>query len=220
MVLDTAPAVDMVKVSTSDLRALAVDLARASGDTVWQSEIIDELFAKLNDVDDLPVSELLLRAGGIRLLNAPTGVGKSVLTRLLAIHLAGEGIPVAIVVGTIHEALTTAERISDEVENARRLTRDIEDDLSALSMPQRYVALVSPRRLEEKASQAAARGAWDRFDRLGYGCSLAALVVDCLPLTAPNEPCTSLRHRALPGNDGPAPASGDSAGKYVDHSLV
>ncbi|RBO96901.1 ATP-dependent DNA helicase [Nocardia puris] len=199
VVLDTAGKVDDVKVSPAELKALANHLAQVSGSSPWQSGIIEELFDKLRDVDDLPVTELLLRAGGIRLLNAPTGVGKSVLTRLLAVHLARQGVPVAIVVGTIHDALSTAEQIADEENTARRLTTSIEHDLAVLGTPARCVALVSPRRLEEKATQAAERGEWDRFDQLGYGCVLPALTVDGPPPAAPDEPCTSLR--ALPEPD-------------------
>lgn len=213
VVLDTAGKVDSVKVSPADLKALANHLAKASGTSPWQCGIIEELFDKLRDVEDLPVTELLLRAGGIRLLNAPTGVGKSVLTRLLAVHLARQGIPVAIVVGTIHEALTTAEKIAQEEDNARRLTADIEDDLAALGTPARCVALVSPRRLDEKATQAAERGEWDRFDTLGYGCVLPALMVDGPPPTAPDEPCTSLRVRPASGEGETSPAAKGKRGK-------
>ncbi|HEX5117826.1 MAG TPA: hypothetical protein VFW65_21800 [Pseudonocardiaceae bacterium] len=214
VVLNTAGKVDAVKVSPADLKALANHLATASGMSPWQSDIIKELFDKLRDIENLPVTELLLRAGDIRLLNAPTGVGKSVLTRLLAVHLARQSIPVAIVVGTIHEALTTAEKIAREEDNARRLTAGIEADLAALGTPSRCVALVSPRRLEEKATQAAERGEWDRFDTLGYGCFLPALMVDGPPPTAPDEPCTSLRARPASGEEETSPVTKEKRGKF------
>ncbi|WP_280471644.1 hypothetical protein [Nocardia cyriacigeorgica] len=74
VVLETAGKVDDVKVSPAELKVLANHLAQVSGNSPWQSGIIQELFDKLRDVNDLPVTDLLLRAGGIRLLNAPTGV--------------------------------------------------------------------------------------------------------------------------------------------------
>ena len=201
VVLETARRVDAVKVNPSDLKSLAHQLAEASATSPWRSDIIKKLFEGLRDVEDLPVTELPLRAGGIRLLNAPTGVGKSVLTGLLAVHLARQGIPVAIVVGTIHEALTTAEKIAHEEDDARRLTADVEDALVTLGTPARCVALVSPRRLHEKAVLAAERGEWDRFDTLAYGCALPALMVDGPPPTPPDEPCSSLRARPTSGEE-------------------
>lgn len=206
VVLNTAGTVDAVKVSPAELKTLADQLAKASGDKLWRTGIIHELFDKLRDVEDLPVSELLLRAGGIRLLNAPTGVGKSVLTRLLAIHLGRQGIPVAIVVSTIHDALTTAEDIAGQEDNARRLAATLQGDLAALAAAglgthARCVTLVSPRRLTEKAGLAAERGEWDRFDALGYGCTLPAFTVDGPSPVAPDEPCTSLRPRPTVDED-------------------
>ncbi|CAM3906221.1 hypothetical protein KIPE111705_30850 [Kibdelosporangium persicum] len=179
IVLDTTPPVAEVTVKPEELRRLADEIATRRGERPWQARVLHELFAGLRTDNDVPVHELLLRPGGIRLLNAPTGVGKSVLIRLLALHLARSGVPVAIVVGTVHEAMETADKISS--------------DLQTLDLPRRCTALVSPRRLAEKAAQAADRGQWARFDTLAYGCALSALVVDGPQPVAPDEPCTGLR---------------------------
>jgi hypothetical protein len=194
VVLDTTPALPSIKISLADLQDLAAELGRADA-TTWRTPLVDELFAKLRDAGDLPVSELLLRAGGIRLLNAPTGVGKTVLTHLLAIYLKRLHIPVAIVVGTIDDAASTAEKIEQEIAAAHRLSASIQGSLQTLEDGGRCVALVSPRRLQEKATTAADRGDWDRFDKLAYGCALTSLVVDGPPPAAADEPCTSLRRQ-------------------------
>ncbi|WP_018687001.1 hypothetical protein [Actinokineospora enzanensis] len=182
--LHTTPPVRDLTVTPARLRRLAAKVAERNGEDPWQVRVLDGLFAGLRDDTDLPVRELLLRPGGIRLLNAPTGVGKSVLIRVLALHLAECGIPVAIVVGTINEAMNTADKLTQ--------------DLLALGMPQRCAALVSPQRLAGKSKQAAARGQWDRFDALAYGCALAASVVDGPQPNASDEPCTRLRAEVEP----------------------
>ncbi|AIG77357.1 Hypothetical protein AJAP_22510 [Amycolatopsis japonica] len=177
--LDTTPFLGDLAVKTGQLLQLAAEIAQCRGEKNWQEEVLRELFAGLRDDEDVPVAELLLRSGRTRLLNAPTGVGKSVLIRLLAEHLARSGIAVAIVVGTVHEALETVGKITG--------------DLRVLQSPRSCRALVSPRRLAEKAEHSAKRGQWDRFDALGYGCALTALVVDGPQPLAPDEPCTGLR---------------------------
>lgn len=191
----TSARMDTIDVDPADLKALAVHLARVTGRSPWEADKIEELFAGLRDAQDDPVTILKLNAGRLQLLNAPTGVGKSVLTRLLATHLARRGIPVAIVVGTIRDALTATESIAEheDAEATKQLAGDIQDDLAALGTPVRCHALVSPRRLHDQALLAAQRDEWARFDRVGYGCHLLPLIVDGPPPTPADEPCTALR---------------------------
>lgn len=179
VVVGTAPAVAQVRATSEELRKLAQRIAELHKQEPWRVHRLDELFGSLQDSEGAAVQELLLEPGGIRLLNAPTGVGKSVLMRLLAIHLADTGVPVVLVVGNVNEAVETAEKINK--------------DLPVLGKPLTCGVLVSPRRLAEKAEQAADRGEWDRFDTLGYGCTLAGLMVDGPQPVVGDEPCTGLR---------------------------
>lgn len=179
VVVSTSPAVPGVRADWDELRKLAQRITEKHGQEPWRVELLDGLFAELQDGEGTVVEELLLTAGGIRLLNAPTGVGKSVLMRLLAIHLAEAGVPVMLVVGNVNEAVETAEKINE--------------DLPVLDKQVTCTALVSPRRLAEKAEQAADRSKWDRFDTLGYGCTLAGLMADGPQPVAGDEPCTRLR---------------------------
>ncbi len=192
LVVNTAPSLESVTVAMVDLFDLADELDAAGGGSPWQRRVLEGLCKGLKNTDDIAVSELLLRAGRIQLLNAPTGVGKSVLTRLLAIHLARRGVPVVIVVGTINEAQNAAETIQEQDDNARQTARDLNSDLAALGSRLRCATLISPHRLHEKAVAAASREEWDRYDRLAYGCTLPALLVDGPPPEPGNEPCTSL----------------------------
>ncbi|MCP2241321.1 hypothetical protein [Lentzea aerocolonigenes] len=179
VVVATASAVKDVPVAREQLRQLAQRITEWHKHEPWRVERLDELFKGLQDNEGAAVTKLFLEPGGIRLLNAPTGVGKSVLMRLLALQLADDGVPVVLVVGKVNEAVETAEKINE--------------DLPVLGKPVSCTALVSPRRLAEKAEQAADRGNWERFDTLGYGCTLAGLMVDGPHPLAGEEPCTGLR---------------------------
>lgn len=179
IIVSTSPAVSRVRADREELRKLAQRIAGKHRKEPWQAEILDGLFAGLQDSEGAAVRELLLEPGEIRLLNAPTGVGKSVLMRLLAIHLADAGVPIVLVVGNVNEAVETAEKINE--------------DLRVLGKPVTCTPLVSPRRLAEKAEQAADRGKWKRFDTLGYGCTLSGLMADGPQPVAGDEPCTGLR---------------------------
>jgi len=206
IVITTAPAADMVKIGKEDLFALADELDAAGRGNPWQRNLLETLFDGVKEADDVPVSDLLLRSGKIRLFNAPTGVGKSVLTRLLAIHLARRGIPVAIVVGTINEAQNTADSIAKQDAHARQTGADLSEDLRALGSSLRCATLIAASRVHEKAVHAASRDEWDRFDRLAYGCALPAWLVDGPPPEHGNEPCTSLLPQPRP--DDPATKGG------------
>jgi len=190
----TAPAHREFKVTRQELKDLARELDRAREQS-WRYDIVSGVLAGLRDGENLPVEELAARAGRLHILNAPTGVGKTVLNRLLAIHLALGGIRVCLVTTNINEALNTEA--------------DIWADLSALARQPggralSCAALVSVHRMHGKAVSAAALGDWARADELGYGCALRAYVVDGPLPEHGKEPCTGLRPVARP--DGQAPA--------------
>ena len=194
----TAPAVGEIKVSRQELEDLARELDRARGQS-WRQDVIRGLLAGLRDSEDLPVGQLAARAGRLHILNAPTGVGKTILNRVLAIHLARAGIRVCLVATNINEAL-----------NGKA---DIQADLSVLAQQPGQRApscapLVSAHRMHDKAVTAAAIGDWGRADELGYGCALKVYVVDG-PLPEPGkEPCTGLRQKSPPGSQGSAGGRG------------
>lgn len=190
--IDIASAAATIKVDKQALFDLADEFDTAGRGSMWQRAVLHTLFDGLKNIDDITVSELVLQAGRIQLLNAPTGVGKSVLTRLLAVHLARIGITVAVVVGTIGEAQNAAENIAEQDAQARRAAAEIKADLSALGDPARCAVLITPRRIHEKAVLAASREEWERFDDLAYGCALAPWMVDRPAPEPGNEPCASL----------------------------
>jgi hypothetical protein len=189
----TTPGVAEVKISRQELEDLASEIDHAAGGTPWRQQVVTGLLAGLRDDEDLPVSELTARAGRLRLLNAPTGVGKTVLNRLIAIYLARAGIRTCLTVTNINDALNTES--------------DIKADLAALarqsgSQGPSCGVLMSPRRMYDKVLTAAETGDWDRAGRLGYGCALKSFVVDGLLPPPGEEPCTGLRRPPDPRADG------------------
>jgi hypothetical protein len=207
-VITTVPGVAEVKISRQELEDLAAEIDHAAGGVPWRRKVVSGLLAGLRDDEDLPVSELTARAGQLRLLNAPTGVGKTVLDRLIAIYLARAGIRPCLTVTNINDALNTEA--------------DIKADLAALARQSGVPGLscgvlMSPRRMYDKALTAAEAGDWDRAERLGYGCALKSYVVDG-PLPSPGEePCTDLRQPPAPRADGrPAPRGARHACPWRD----
>jgi hypothetical protein len=151
---------------------------------------VSKLCQRLRTTDGVvSVGGLLdLPAGGTRLLNAPTGIGKSVVMEVVACWMAAYGLVVSIVVPTNTDVL--------------KLTRAVEQDLEALGVTASATALMSPSTLFETTQKVVrTRPAWDptgewTTDRLGYGCALAAAAetesaVDSWAAGA--EPCTTLR---------------------------
>ncbi|MDT0300607.1 DEAD/DEAH box helicase family protein [Streptomonospora wellingtoniae] len=190
--LTTAPALDTLTVAADDLRVFLERSLTTQDGSLWQAEVLHTLLKQLRDHSGAPVAQITLTSGSLRLLNAPTGVGKSVFTRALALYLADQGITVAIAVGTINEALTTEDKIRAEAQEAQFAAEQIERSGTDLGV--QTGVMISPSRLWEKATQAAARDDWDRFDRVAYGCELAAYVTDGPAPHAGQEPCTSLRN--------------------------
>lgn len=98
---------------------------------------VSKLCQRLRTTDGVvSVGGLLdLPAGGTRLLNAPTGIGKSVVMEVVACWMAAYGLVVSIVVPTNTDVL--------------KLTRAVEQDLEALGVTASATALMSPSTLFE-----------------------------------------------------------------------
>src|SRR6266536_354643 len=137
----------------------------------------------LRGSDGAGVIGMDLRAGPLNLLVAPTGTGKSVLTRVAATELARQGHVVVLIV--------------PDVESTLNLVRAIRADTRALGLDLPVVGLMSPRRLvevarrrsdEAPADHSLARWSWGE---VGYSC---LLLIDDGPAWQPGqEPCTDLR---------------------------
>lgn len=217
--LRTAPYRREVTLSRRQVLRLVRRQAAANDRNAWKPGLMARFFDQLLDPEDRKVERLRLPAGKVTVLNAPTGVGKSVLLNAAAPLLArrGKG-PVAVVVGQVHESLTNAERMraaDDELAQhaqAARLRQDDDlvrqtaADLATANPTLKIVPLVSGRRLAEQAERALTQGRERRFDELAYGCDLSAWPIDGLPVRRSAEPCLSLQPaNPAPGQDEPGP---------------
>jgi hypothetical protein len=182
--ITTTPHVAAFEVTVKELTGIAAELDQAWGGQPWREQVMNTILGGLRDDREAPVQELVLAASRLNLLNAPTGVGKTVLMRILAIAAARASTPIALVARDIDDAVAMRDAIAA--------------DAARLSWPARPTApecavLISSRRLHGKALQAADRGDWDRFDQLSYGCALASFVTSGPLPAAGDEPCTGLR---------------------------
>lgn len=157
--------------------------------------------------EDRPLAPVeTLTAGRLQLLLAPTGTGKSVLTSVLSLALAQQGIPVTLVV----------PRVADVWETTFELERDLacldawqtdptSSDEDALPPPSPRKLRVAPlsssrERFQQLAAHMAKPPTWDpsgewALSRVGYACALRAYAEaadDENPLLRGEEPCHGL----------------------------
>jgi hypothetical protein len=193
VVITTAPYLGDFPVTCKDLIEIAAELDRAWCGPPWREGVMANILAGLRNGNGLPIEELLLAAGRLNLLNAPTGVGKTVLMRVLGIAAARAGVPITLVARDIDDAHAIRDGLDADIAKLSWLARIPECAL-----------LLSARRMHEKALLAAELGKWERVDRLGYGCALASFVTSGPPPKPSEEPCGSITR--------PTPADGRNSG--------
>jgi hypothetical protein len=180
-----APTPQQLKVDFDALRttAIRIDKARAGTDTFSLAASLDSFRLHLRNPQGQPASTLNVTAGPLQMLIAPTGSGKSVLTRVAATQWADAG----------HTVLL----LTPNVESTLELVADIRSDLQALGLDYGVAALMSSRRLIEIAEhrsddapddQARARWTWNE---IGYSCLLPN--EEGTPWQPGQEPCTDLQ---------------------------
>ncbi|MBT2539647.1 hypothetical protein J7E99_02705 [Streptomyces sp. ISL-44] len=216
--LRTAPWRREVALSRRQVLRLARRQAATNDRNGWKPGLMARFFDRLLGSDDRRVARLRLPVGKVTVLNAPTGVGKSVLLNAAAPLLVRQGKgPVTVVVGQIHESLSNTERMREADEElsqhaaAERLRQDDDlvrqtaADLAAANPSLKIVPLVSGYRLVEQAERALAQGRDRRFEELAYGCDLSAWPIDGPPVRRSAEPCLSLKPIVAPGQEEPSP---------------
>jgi hypothetical protein len=180
-----AAAPQQLTIDLDDLRALAsrIDKSRSGDDTFSLADSLDSFTRHLRDPYGEPISALNLLAGPLQTMIAPTGSGKSVLTRVAATHWAQAG----------HTVLL----LTPDVESTLELVADIRADLQALDLDHGVVALLSSRRLidvaERRSNDAptdSERARWT-WNELGYSCLLPN--DEGAPWQPGQEPCTDLQ---------------------------
>jgi hypothetical protein len=188
--LRTSEPVPDIPIPAQELIELAALVDDKRDGPAYRAPHVRELCGRLRTDDGLvTVNGLLhLAAGQVRLLNAPTGIGKSVIMEMIGCWIAVNDWVVTIVVPTNVDVL--------------KLTRAIELDLEALASDATVTALISPAALYKTAEAVVyAKPDWDptgewTMHRLGYGCALpaAAETERSVDAWAPgSEPCASLQ---------------------------
>ncbi|MDX3433895.1 hypothetical protein PV664_33985 [Streptomyces sp. ME01-18a] len=165
----TAAAVGQLTLKVQEFLALNRDLDQQAGES-FRSESLEPLFDQLRTGDDVGIGDLLqVAAGDLRVLQAPTGFGKSVLMRSLGSWAQEEGVTLGLAVPTTMAAL--------------KMAYGIEKDLRARGVehPERLVVpLMSPNSMMSALDHVAAESRDRAFikwaeERLGYGCALPSL---------------------------------------------
>lgn len=170
------------------LLSLATDLdAKAAASSIRYVEVLGtSLFPELRVRAGTESfgSSLPIPAGPTNLFVAPTGRGKSVLARVVALDLASRGLPVTLAVPDIKATLQEAHLLADAA--------------SRLEKPLKIVPLNSPsssvKTLQDVLAQPPGhdpQGQWT-LAHLGYFCRLAAYSEGEAPVPG-EEPCSSLR---------------------------
>ncbi|WP_148236040.1 hypothetical protein [Streptomyces xiamenensis] len=166
----TSPAAVQLGLKKKEFLALNKDLDERAGET-FRMESLEPLFDQLRTGDGEHVDDVLsLCAGNLRVLQAPTGFGKSVLMRSLGSWAQEEGVTLGLAVPTTAAALKLAYGIEKDLRSRR------------VAQPERLVVpLMSPHSMMAALDQAAAESRPDRAfikwaeERLGYGCALPSL---------------------------------------------
>ncbi|MGG2463812.1 hypothetical protein ACO0M4_29125 [Streptomyces sp. RGM 3693] len=186
----------------------------------WKPQLLGQFFDRLRDHHGNAIDRLELPAGRLQIVNAPTGVGKSVAMLEIAILAARQRLgPVLVVVPQLSDAFKTTDKLRAIAQH------DLDDDLlDAAGLPARRACdlhitpLITPNRMAEQAGRAVARDRWDRFDQLAHPCDVKAWITHG-PAPAPGEePCLRLR-RVQEGetDDGELTETGPRACPRIDH---
>jgi hypothetical protein len=187
-VLRTHPVVPQVPLDESSLRTLAkrIDAASRPGPK-YEGVAVDGFLGRFKSGDHKQVREF--RAGATTLAVAPTGTGKSVFARLIALHQAAAGVPVCIVVPDIPAVWKEVLRLE-----AAATSADLDLQIAPLSS-WRGLAGHAARHLEHPPAEDPT-GRW-ALERAAYSCHLAAYAEP--PTETPaagEEPCTRLKVKA------------------------
>jgi hypothetical protein len=185
-------------VSSLDTRATStVSLDREALSTLAETddadfdrkEVVENILSslQLSSGDPLPNS-LQLPTGDLRILNAPTASGKSVLSETAALHWANQGDPTAIVVPRNVDVMETSYELDRHAEAA-----DLDLSIVPLFSQRSHHDVLSE--LLEDSDAVDGNESW-LMQKIGYFCELNAYADEEESPPAPgHEPCFRLTDR-------------------------
>ncbi|RFS81426.1 hypothetical protein D0T12_31195 [Actinomadura spongiicola] len=202
--VSTVPYQADLRIPTEELLALAklID-ERFPEDGRYLHRILGQLFDLLQTTDTVsPAEALTLTAGGLEIFNAPTGTGKSVLVRVMAVWFAAHSLRVAIVLPDIKACLAMTWNVREDLAHLHRAGH-IEHEpacahlMSSSGMHDRALKLVSL--INESAD---APGEWGEraerdIDPLAYGCAQKTFLESTGDYPPGREPCLSLHGQSV-----------------------
>ncbi|GLW19823.1 hypothetical protein Stsp01_65660 [Streptomyces sp. NBRC 13847] len=191
----TAPFAQEVTLPHSAVLEKAVKQAAAHPTRFgWKPPLLESFFGSLTDAFGRKTGELRLPVGAMSVLNAPTGVGKSVLMGDAAQLLAASGQgPVLVVVGKIRESLNAADQMEAEEALVHETAAALAKDAERAGRRLRVVPWVAPSRQREQAEVALSQGDERRFERWASGCEMLGWQVDGPEIDPGRPPCDELR---------------------------
>ncbi len=194
--VETSPGRPALQIDAGSLRSLAraIDESRPrSNGVAYEAVAMDQFFARFQDRAELSVEQVA--AGRTSLAVAPTGTGKSVFTRLLAIEWASRGLPVALIVPNIAGVWGESRKLERAIARAG-LDLTVAPLSSWRSVPAALEKHFSSPPQDDKD------GLW-ALGRVGYSCLLSAYQeAPRVEVPFGEEPCTSLRSSSGGGGHG------------------
>lgn len=217
--LSTVPYQPSLRIPVPELLDLAARIdERLPLEGRYLHDTLEKLFSVLQATGTVSPSEaLVMTAGGTEIFNAPTGTGKSVMVRVMAVWFAARDMRVAIVLPDIKACLKMTWDVREDLAHLHS-SGVIEDQpacahlMSASSMHDRAVkhaTLIS--------EDPGAPGEWGEraerdIDPLAYGCAQKTFLEATGDYPPGREPCFSL---SLPGGGTAACPWIPTCGKYA-----
>lgn len=164
--LHPAPAMGEVTIPFAELESIAELLDGRRGQT-YRSKAVADIRKHARGQDGARVGDMLQAAAGpLRVFHAPTGMGKNVLSELVALWCAQAGLVMSLVVPQSAQVLACVHRLRQ--------------DLDDLGVTAQVTPIISPASMQELAEQAASNPqdepafrSWV-YREMSYSCPLTA----------------------------------------------
>jgi hypothetical protein len=186
LALQTSGTHDEIELDRDILRQLSRQIDFAMGGHLYERVAVEGFLERFLSPGGQPAA--FVRSGPTKLAVAPTGAGKSVFARLVALHLASQRQPVALVVPDIQAVWREAIRLQRAADAAGLAVR-IAPVSSWRNLPGRLAAHLDHPPPEDPD------GSW-ALNQVAYTCLLSAYAepAEAAPPMG-QEPCTQLRQR-------------------------
>ncbi|MFB9464975.1 hypothetical protein [Streptomyces cinereospinus] len=211
--LATAPVMDEVTIPFAELERIANRLDTLRGQT-YRCKAVADIREHARGRDGASLGEVLdVVSGPLRVFHAPTGMGKNVLSELVALWCAQAGLVMSLVVPQNAQVLAAVHRLRQ--------------DLDDLGVQAQVTPIISPASMQELAEQAASNPqdepafrSWV-YREMSYSCPLtghATVSSAAVDSWSPGqEPCDQLKPNGSAGRKVYSCPWRGSCGKFRHH---